>query len=685
MNEIYESYLFEKHILVHRTVSGEKDSPFETVFALANLFGIRILSGHALAEEHMIRLASAELGQDVPEPFYRGFPESVRKLSPNKLLFDQLFHYTVTYGFGDFSKPGHSLYEGDFEKDFERTAFKEKTEVREFRIVTEEEALHLLGEMVDGLLAGTRPLSDRQYELVKSFLLETDHPISFIASKNTAVRLLLDTRSLRFADTLYLSDVIRLTDRMNYQIYGRTDLRKLNLRNQDRKLIAQVIDHLLEAGRCDLRTCYEKKKLWNGLLHHLHYKPKTPEGRAFTDAMRGKGNESVYSEFERAMEDRSVSEAARILRESKGSGAVLRNLNYLISRCESEAGIQEVLSCIDSKNTIVLLQLLFQYGNYKGAGEKRTFCFTKYEKMKIYTETEQEAAVRKSVLSGETVHFLEEEIRSRLERLLKNRLGKVYIAPEMWRYALPIQETASQGGFGVLTRGTRIPIPVGKKLRAFTYWEKVDDIDLSVFGIDSKGCETEFSWRTMAGKQSKAITYSGDETSGYNGGSEYFDIDFKEFFTSYPDVRYLVFCNNVFSGLNFSQCVCRAGFMLRDTKDSGRIYEPKTVQSAYTVNCESTFAYLFGIDLETNEMVWLNMSRNGVIAVAGDTGMKFLTDYFHLPEVLKVGEFFRLMATELVEDPAEADVVVTDQPIEVPEGVEVIREYDFERMLALMN
>ena len=80
-----------------------------------------------------------------------------------------------------------------------------------------------------------------------------------------------------------------------------------------------------------------------------------------------------------------------------------------------------------------------------------------------------------------------------------------------------------------------------KKLRAFTYWEKVDDIDLSCFGLTDDGRRIEFSWRTMAGNQSDAITYSGDETSGYKGGSEYFDIKLEEFKKMYPAVKYIVF------------------------------------------------------------------------------------------------------------------------------------------------
>ena len=61
--------------------------------------------------------------------------------------------------------------------------------------------------------------------------------------------------------------------------------------------------------------------------------------------------------------------------------------------------------------------------------------------------------------------------------------------------------------------------------------------------------------------------------------------------------------------------------MLRDWDDSGQVYEPKTVKSAYLVNCESTFAYLFGIDLFTNEFVWLNVAKNSKLRVAGDTNL----------------------------------------------------------------
>ena len=67
------------------------------------------------------------------------------------------------------------------------------------------------------------------------------------------------------------------------------------------------------------------------------------------------------------------------------------------------------------------------------------------------------------------------------------------------------------------------------------------------------------------------------------------------------------------------------------------------------------------------------------------TDMTFLIDYFHVTEIINMHSFFELMAAEVVDDISAADVVVTDKNVECAEGVEVIREYDIEKMTALIN
>lgn len=682
MKTILKDYLFNHGILVCQNKEA-LDEAFAARFMLNRKYNIRITAGKDLVTRDMVPYVAEKLGQNVPEPFYRGFPDSVRELSEDQLLFDQLLHYFRTYGMGDFSEAGHSLFENV--DDLERKAFNEACECKDFTVISEGEAVIKLGEFVEELMAGTRPLSDDQYEFVCTYVKEYGYEVQNCASKNLAVRLLIDFRDTHYAAFLSMSDVIKVLDELNYREYGNTNIKKLNFKNQDRKFITDVINSLFHAGQCDIRNCFEKKAVWNGLLHHIHYKPVDDVSAQFLQAMRGSENFSVFAEFEQAMKERDIRAAVMALKNGKGSGAVLRNLNYIISRCENQEDVEFVMKQMGSSNGIVLLQLLTKYSTSSDKKDQRTFKFTKHNKLLVHAETTEEQDRRQSFISKETADMLCKAIEVNLKEHFKNTLGKVYIAPEVERLALPMQENTSSGGYGVLSKGSRLRIAEGKKVRAFTYWEKVDDIDLSVIGITKDGRQTEFSWRTMAGRQSDAITYSGDETSGYHGGSEYFDLDLDKIKEMYPDISHLILCNNVYSCIPFDKCVCRAGYMLRDINDSGEVFEPKTVQTSFTIDCDSTFAYLFAIDLEKRDFIWLNIARDSSERVAGTTSLGFLLDYFDVTSVMNMKKFFTMLAAEVVDSKEEADVIVSDENYDAAEGQEIIRSLDFERIIQLMN
>lgn len=676
-NQKFQKFLFTKGVLVN---TGVSENAFAARFALANKFNISIAGGQQYAHEDMIPFVSEMLGENVPDPFYRNFPNSIRELSPDQLLFDQLFHYSVTYGLGNFSEAGYSM----FEEEFERLAFRENVEIKKFIILTEAEAEVQLKQYIEDMLKGSRPLCDVQYDLVRTYMETYDYELENCACKDTAIQLLLDTRDAKYAKFLALSDVIKLVDIMNYKVYNNKNIKKLNFSNQDRKFVTKIINVIFKNGRRNVRDCFEKKAIWCGLLHHIHYQPKSPESERFVALMRGNENQSVYSEFERAMMVQNIEAAVTILREGKGSGALLRQLNYILSRCKDEKDVAFVMDSLETKNAIILIQLIMQYANYV-ADAGRIFRFTRYNKLKVHKETEKEQTNRKSVLSPERADELAVVMREKLRNLLAGKIGKVYITPDMYNMALPIQENTSNGGYGVLPKGSRIHIEEGKKIRAFTYWEKVNDIDLSVIGISEDGRQIEFSWRTMRNLQCRELVFSGDQTSGYYGGSEYFDIDVELFKKNHPEIKYLIFCNNVFSGTPFCKCTCKAGYMLRDVQDSGNVFEPKTVKSSFIINCDSTFAYLFGIDLEKNDFVWLNASRDSNAIVAGTTPLAFLVDYFKTTSILNVGTLFEMLASEVVESYEDADVIVGDEEYDVCEETEVIRSYDFEKIIALIN
>ena len=78
------------------------------------------------------------------------------------------------------------------------------------------------------------------------------------------------------------------------------------------------------------------------------------------------------------------------------------------------------------------------------------------------------------------------------------------------------------------------------------------------------------------------------------------------------------------------------------------------------------------------------MGRDSAAAVAGTTRMDFLTDYFHVTDVINMKTFFEMAAQQVTDDLSAADVIVTNHDLAAPEGAEIIREYDYEKILAMM-
>ena len=668
MDRILKDFLFDKHILVNDKQFGSDQ--VAVIYALRNQRHVRITDGFAFAEPDMIAYCARRLGEYVPEPFYRGFPRTVRELSPNMRLFDQLVHYTMTYGFGDFEHEAHSL----FEHVLDRSEFTEKDEPKEFRIMNEAAASFYLKDMAKELLSSTRPLNEDMLQVVSLILQETKYIPREIASKQTAIDLMLMMNDISmFAKFLQLPDFIKVVDTVNWRHYGKERLNKIRFSNQDRQFITKVLDRLVvRATIDDAKTCVEKRDTWKGILHNIHYCPKNEDTKAIISLIYNDDVHSVYSVFENAMsKDISRSFLANYLKNTKGNGALLRNLNYLLY---SATDIPQVLDAVEAKNPLVLIQLQNMYREYDEGPRK--FKYIKHGRVRSYSETE-----RKHVLPKETRDIAVTALEDKLKASLAGKAGKVYIAPGMEKIAVPINISAGESGFGILPTGSRVALPEGKKIRAFTYWEKVNDIDLSCFGLCGDGERIEFSWRTMYGRQSNAVTYSGDVTSGYHGGSEYFDIDFDAVKELYPEMKYIVFCDNVYSGIDFSECICRAGWMARDTEDSGAIYEPKTVRSAYTINAKSTFCYLYAIDVEKHEVIWLNQTDNRRARVAGATEFDWLQKSFNICDTMNMRKLFEYAAKEVVSSPDEADLIVGD----IKTDKEQIRSYEFEKAFSYLS
>jgi hypothetical protein len=677
----------------HGYLMGSGHDQAEVATALADKLGIDIVSGLQHLDMDCLRVASRNIGINIPEPFYRGFPKSVRAMSANALLVDQIMHYLNTYGFGNFDGPSsHSL----LEKAGVREKFDEAYDIKPIVVVSPKEGADIAKRLVTDTLTATRPASTGELALAIA-VIETYGLTDTIACADTRVALAAATRrpdvlaQLRIRDILELAELLEVAKHADsdWSSYPHCPIKKLNLRNQDRKLITAALDQVLARGLSipEKFDVFERQADWCGLLHHVHYKPACENGKAFVDAMRGMKNHSRMSTFERALAAGDVTGAAKYLARTKGQGALLRHLDHILSRsttADEAYGVLSTLACDDPGQLIQLLE-----HEATASDTPRNFAFAKNGLMLTHGETTDEAAKRKSYLPQATRDIVYDVAKGLLMQACAGRLGRVYVGPGMDRIAVATSSAASNAGVGTFPRGSRIPLD-GRIIRAFTYWEGVNDIDISLIGIDIDGSHHEFSWRTMYARQSDAITFSGDVTNGYHGGSEYFDIDLDKVRKRYPNMRYLVLADNVYSRTTFNQCSVRAGYMLRKKPNSGEIFEPRTVKTAFAITGNSTFAYAFAIDLVNAELIWLDMTRASHSAIAADEGASayaFLMKWFDIVDTISLGDVATMCATELVSDIHDAEIAFIMDRDEVDPNldIEVVTPMDTERVRALIS
>lgn len=689
MKEVFVNYLFNKGYFVENK-NGSSQNAYSACFSLANLFGIKIVNGANLADISHVEIASDLLAIDVPEPFYRNFPESVKSLTSEEKLFDQLLSYYQTYYLGDFTKSQHSV----MESEFERLAFTEAYEIKTFSILTEKEAYDVLQTSASDLTKSSRPLNLAQFEFLSEFMETYGFMPQTFTSTDTVIRLLIATREPKFFDHLYLSDVLKVVEYIVHYDYYDFDLKtkkslslkKLNLKHKDRKFITALLDYLFtRPEKVNVKICYERKALWCGLLHHIHYYPKCQAAKDFLCAMRGKKNHSILSGFEKLLASGDTVAAADLIIKEKGQGAFMRNLTYILSRTVEKEQALKIIDKIDLSRPLIAIQLLLSLST-KNSQDARIFKFTKFCKMNYHMETLTEVTSRKSIISKDIVDavciHLKDVIKKHYE---SKKLGKIYIDQGMKNIALPIQETTSFSGVGVLPKGSKIDIDLSKKLRFFTYWEKVNDIDLSLLALNGNSLVEEFSWRTMSATKNMGLTFSGDQTAGYEGGSEYFDFELKTFRKNYPNATHLVLVDNVYSKATFADCICRAGYMVREKADSGKVFEPKTVQTSFTVNADAPYAVLFAVDLEKSQLIWLNLALQSGANVAAYENLSFVTDYFKVTDVINMYDLFAMCAEEVLSSPTNADVIVSDNQADHDNEAEIIRSCDFDKVMKLLN
>jgi hypothetical protein len=322
--------------------------------------------------------------------------------------------------------------------------------------------------------------------------------------------------------------------------------------------------------------------------------------------------------------------------------------------------------------------------------EARTFSFYAKNRVKTHVETEYEARWRKSHLNDATKRLVHDMCFDKIAEHYKatEKLGKVYIAPNFYKVAMPVNTSASGKGIDVPATGTRLPIN-GTKIRSFVHWENAFDIDSSTIYEHNDGKLKAINFCSYYDRNyNGASRFSGDITGPQ--GTEYFDLDLESL--KNQGVKRVVFTFHGYcSTLNSGEIYC--GYQVKNNFDT-KAWDPKNIELKIHVKGEKRAYVGFAIDLETMEIIVLNLMRDDDSRVVSPKDFEAISAFMD-PAKLELN--MGLIASwrgEVVDTPEEADYVFADDyttPCDLKDenGVtkkqNIIRSFDVEKLAVIAN
>jgi len=643
-----QQILIARHYLLEAPIALEDKAKvaYYNAFLYAN-FGIIVDRPERLSAESVQEISDL-FRLDVPASFYKN-PQDTKYYTRGELFVNQVVSYFLAYG-----EANSAIDLFGAEKDLPSYPVGEEIKLREFKILTSDEADVVLADIVKAYCDYKRPWSlDEFNEFI--YLYEHGYYKDADIRCGDNVITLLD-KDPSFARFLFKKDLIKIS------VTRCGEKSKLTLDKATADLIRKAIPYVKD---CPMSK--KQAKYFNTLIKKVGAQGKVKEAS---------NDRSPYKAAQAKLDAGDVLGAAKVY---AANGSLFeRNIKYLMSRANPAEAL-EIVKMIPAKNPIALYQFVTTL--MEDNGQNRTFAFTKNRLVKKHKETEYEAKWRKSRLNEATRKMVKDATFTQIEAgyRAQETLGKVYVSEDFFKVGVPVNTSASGKGIDVLPAGSRIPVR-GSHVRTFVHWEHAFDIDSSLVVIDEKGNVETMGFFNYSNKPyANSILFSGDVTSPT--GTEYYDIDLEGL--KRKGVKYVIqtfhgFCSN----LNSGEIYC--GY--QDKKNiNTRAWDPKNIELKIHVKGDTRAFMSFGIDLTTDEVVIFNMLLDSESRVVSgdmkDTVMKYLgTSCLDL----NMGLVATYRASEIVTTPEEADVVF-DANYVPTEAQKAIRPYDVEKLVALAS
>lgn len=429
-------------------------------------------------------------------------------------------------------------------------------------LAEEERALYLA-------LAGS-PIPLAEHDLVALGALalscvDGEQPEEIPIRENRAVvnRVRVEAGAAPLVDTV--TDVLRLACALSEgDVTLETPTRFRSFRRPVRGALMRALDAVAASKLGDVRKDREAWKRLGERLHPHEY-PKLPHARDVFAVARGdKEARSLAGRVEVAFRDGDPGRALDLLRTAPGM--LVRNLDRLLrSDLPADRTITAFTEVLGQVSGRVLLSLREHLENRRTPDVARVFT---NRRGRGWVTADERTPLADDVVAR-LCALLDDELLRRLPAV-----DRLVVDPDVLPLAIPLSAKATSRGFGVVPRGSRVPVD-GAVLRFFTYWReeaKTTDFDLSVQMLDDDFEDAgQLSWTSLT---AVGGVHSGDITSSADGASEFIELDLAK-----VTARYLVPQVNVYSGEGFHQVAeSFFGFQTLEADQRGMPFEARAVR-----------------------------------------------------------------------------------------------------------
>ncbi|WP_329619784.1 hypothetical protein OG357_03955 [Streptomyces sp. NBC_01255] len=436
---------------------------------------------------------------------------------------------------------------------------------------TEVTALYL------ALAGSTTPLGEehlRDLAVLAEHCADGPQPETITVRENRAVvnHARLRVGAAPLLDTV--TDVLRLACALaEGDVTLREPTRFRALSRPHRRTLLAGLDAVVAASPAKLSDVSAHGEAWKRLGErlHPHEYPHWPHAAEVFAVARGERTVPSFDSRVEEMLDRGEVAGVAELLATAAPGRLFRALDRLLRGAaegkEREAVLAAVERAAPEVSGRVVLSVREHLENRAGGsgGERR-----------LFVNREGKAWV-----TDDTRPPLEDSDRERLIAVLdaetRRRLpspGRLLIDPDVLSVALPLSGRAASAGLGVLPRGSVSPVE-GELLRFFMYWRQArytTDLDLSALVLDADYATV--TWLSYTALTDVEGRHSGDITNAPDGASEFIDLRLGAVRGTFivPQVH-------VYSGEDFDQVAEGFfGYMLRESEQRGRPFEPRTVR-----------------------------------------------------------------------------------------------------------